>query len=128
MNLDHPDAQADNLLHICQNIGCVPGMDAAAGNQAPGIFFNVVGHEAIHFRREAHDLRSNIVDEYGAVDTNCIKVLQEGLGRTTELNHLVEVNFEDFPALIDAECRPLSRPAPPDSTPTILTSGSFRNG
>src|SRR5262249_29763536 len=93
MNLNHPDPQADDLLHVCQNVRRVPWMHAAARDQAPGILLNVVRHESVDLGCEAHDLGSNVVDEHGTLDPNRIQMLEKGLGRAAEFDHLLEIGL-----------------------------------
>src|SRR5260370_18583403 len=99
VDFDHPDAEAHNLLHICENVGRVPRMQAATRNQALRTFFDIVGDELIDFSCEPHDLRSNIIDEHSTADTDGIQVLEKVFGRTAELNHLIEVRTFLFKSL-----------------------------
>ncbi len=47
MNLDHGDPQSQELLDICQNIGGVPRVQAAARDQLSD-FLDVFGDELVH--------------------------------------------------------------------------------
>ena len=75
MNLDHPNAEAKQLLHVGHDIGGVPRMQAAAGEQALGILFHVVGDELIHAGGEADDFGGNVVDQHGAIDAGFVEMI-----------------------------------------------------
>ena len=91
MNLDHPDAQPQNLLHVRHYVGRMPRMQTPAGDQPLRICLNIIGHELIHAMGKANHLRGNIVDEHRSVDAANVKVVQEYLGRTAKFNNLIEV-------------------------------------
>src|SRR5205823_13324836 len=74
MNFNQANAEADNLLHICQNIVGMPRMQAAAGDEPLGIFLNVVGNECVDLGGEADDLRRHIINEYGAIDAALVQI------------------------------------------------------
>src|SRR5208337_1700481 len=91
VNLDHLNAQAQKLFHVRQDVCSVPRVQAAAGQQPPGILFDVVGHELVYAGSEADDLGSHVVDEHRAIDTGLVEVFKESFGRAAELGDLVEV-------------------------------------
>jgi hypothetical protein len=51
MNLDHANAETQDVLDIRHDVGSVPRMQAAAGDQTPGIVFRVVGDELVNLRQ-----------------------------------------------------------------------------
>ena len=91
MNLDHPDAEPQDLLHVRQYVGCMPRMQTPAGDQPLRICLNIIGHELIHAVGKANHFRSHIVDQHRSVDAANVKVVQEYPGRTAKFNNLIEV-------------------------------------
>ena len=67
MNLDHLDFQPQDLFHIGKDVVGLAGMQSTTGNKPLGIFFHVIGDILVHAGSEADDLRTDIVDEHGAV-------------------------------------------------------------
>ena len=80
VDLDHLNAEPQDLLHIGENVGSVPRMQAAAGKQARRIFLHIVGDELIHAAGEADHFRGNVVDEHGAIDAARVEKLEERFG------------------------------------------------
>ena len=66
-------------------------MQAAAGEQAPGILFYVVRNELVYAGSEADDLGSYVVDQHRPIDPGFIEVLQKGFGGAAELGNFVVV-------------------------------------
>ena len=66
-------------------------MQAAAGQQALGIFFHIVGDELVHSAGKSDHFRGNVVDEHGPIDAARVEELEKGLGRAAEFDDLVEV-------------------------------------
>src|SRR5437016_1757318 len=64
-------------------------MQAAAGEQALGIFFYVVGDELVDFAAEADYLRCDVVDEGGALDSGGVEMFQECIGGAGEFYDLI---------------------------------------
>src|ERR1700747_541944 len=91
MNLDHADLEPQNLLDIRKNIGRMPWMQTATRDQAPGILFNIASNELVHLGGEANPLRRYIVDQYCAVHSCCIQVVEKRLWRATKLGDLLKV-------------------------------------
>src|SRR5437660_6721505 len=91
MNLDHAKAEAQNVLDIRHDVGGVPRMQAAAGDQALGIVLRVVGDELIDGGSKAHHLRGNVVDQSSAVNAATVQIFKEGFGRAAILGDLIEV-------------------------------------
>jgi hypothetical protein len=81
VNLDHAQAEAQDVGDVRHDVGGVAGMKAAAGDQAFGIVAGVVGDELVDFGTESDDFGSDIVDEGGAVDSAAVEIIEEGLGR-----------------------------------------------
>ena len=63
MNLDHPNPEPQNMLHIGQNIFGMPGMHRPASNQPPRIGLHIIGHPLIHRRSKPNHLGRNIINE-----------------------------------------------------------------
>ncbi len=80
MDLDHPNAEADELVHVSLNVRCMPWMYATARNQPPRILFAVIGDPLVHFSGETHDFRRNIINEDGALNPDRIQILEQRLG------------------------------------------------
>ena len=91
MDFDHADLQPQDLLDVRHDVGRVPGMKSATGDQAAGIGFGVIGHPLVDFRTEANHFRRDVIDQDGAPNPGRIQILQKRLGRLTELDDLVEV-------------------------------------
>ena len=68
MDLDQPDAQAHELVHFFLDIQRVPRMHAAARKLPLRIFLAIIRHPRIHFMRESHCLRSNVINEHRALN------------------------------------------------------------
>ena len=79
------------MFHVRHNVGSVTGMEAAAGDEPPGILFGVIGDELVDAVGESDDFRSNVVDEHGTVDAGGVHVFEEGFGITAKLGDFVVV-------------------------------------
>jgi hypothetical protein len=91
VNLDHSNAQPEQLLYVSQDVGGVPGMQAAAGKQPLGVCFDVVDDELIHARGEADDLGRDVVDEHRPLHSRMVEVLKESFRGSAELDDLIKV-------------------------------------
>src|SRR5215470_7773089 len=91
MDLDQPDAQAHDLVHVRLHIGAVPRMHAAARNQPLGVFFAVLGHPLVNLGGEPHDLRRNVIDKDGALHSHGIQILEQRLGRPAVFKDVFKV-------------------------------------
>ena len=79
MNLDHPDSQRTTAPYRPEYWSCA----ADAGCRTRGgawDFFHVVGDELVDAGGKADDFGSDVVDEYGAVDTGSSRCLRNALG------------------------------------------------
>ncbi len=91
MNLDHTQAQAQNVLDIRHDVGGVPRMQAATRDQALGIVLSIVGDKLIHRGREADHFGRYIVDLSSPVNAATIQIFQKSFRRTAILFNLIEV-------------------------------------
>src|SRR5262249_46020760 len=88
MHLDHAYSEAHDLLHVMLRVIRVPRMHTTARDQPLRILFAIFGDELVDLWSESHQLRSNIVNQYSAVDANFIEMLEEGLWRAGKLDDL----------------------------------------
>ena len=91
VNLDHAQAKAQNVLDIRHDVGGVPRMQAATGDQTFGIILRVVGDELIDGGRKADDFRRHIIDQSGPVDAATVQIFQKGFWRAAILGNFIEV-------------------------------------
>ena len=91
MNLDHAQTKTQDVLDIRHDVGGVPRMQAAAGDQALGIVLRVIGNELVDLGGKANHLRCDIVDERGTVDAAAIQIFEKGLRRAAILGDLIEI-------------------------------------
>ena len=77
MNLDEPNAETDDLLHVGHHILRVPRMDAAARKQPLRIFLHVTRDPLIHRRSKPDHLGRDVVDEHRAIDSGGIKMFEK---------------------------------------------------
>src|ERR1700730_14885757 len=91
VNLDHAEAEAQDVLDVRHNVGGVPRMQAATGDQSLGIVLRVVGDELIDRGRKPEHLRRNVVDQCGTVNAATVQILEEGLGRAAIFVNLIEI-------------------------------------
>src|SRR5713101_3651290 len=85
------------MLDVGPNVATVARMQPAARNQALSILFNIISDELIHSRSEPNDLRSDVIDEHGAIHAGRVQMLEKCFRRTAELGNLLEVR----PLLLD---------------------------
>ena len=71
-------------------------MQAATGEQAPGVFLHIISDELVYTVGKANDLGRDIVDEGSAFDSRCVKMFKEGFGRTAEFNDLIVIRPPAF--------------------------------
>ena len=83
--------EAQDVLDIRHDVGGVPRMQAAAGDQALGIVLRVIGDELIDRGRQADHFRRDVVDQRGTVNAATVQIFQEGLGRAAIFGDLVEI-------------------------------------
>src|SRR5260370_26445030 len=88
MDLDHPNAEADELVHVSLNVRCMPWMYATARNQPPRILFAVIGDPLVHFSGETHAFRRNIINEDGALDPDRMQTLAQRLAVVAVLDYV----------------------------------------
>ena len=79
------------MFHVRHNVGGVTGMEAAAGDESPGIFLGVIGDELVDAVGESDDFWRDVVDEHGAIDAGGVHVFEEGFGITAKLGDFVVV-------------------------------------
>lgn len=89
MDLDEANAEPNQIIHLRLHVERVPGMHAAAGDQAPGIFLAIVGYPLVHLMAEAHGFRRYIINEHGAVNADGVQILEQGLGRPAVLQDVL---------------------------------------
>ena len=80
MNLDHPNAHAQDGIHVSLHVGTMARMHSATRNKPLRIFLAIIDRPLIDFAGQAHDLRSNIVNEHGPVHSNRIEVFEQRFG------------------------------------------------
>jgi len=56
-----------------------------------GFSLPVIRHPLIHFMREAHGFRGNVIDKHGAVDADGVQVFQQRFRRMAVLQDVVIV-------------------------------------
>lgn len=66
-------------------------VQAAAGEESFGVFFDVIRHEVVYGSAESNHFRSNVVDKNSAVNASGVERIQEGLGRAAVFLNLREV-------------------------------------
>src|SRR5579863_7060391 len=91
VNLNHADLEPQKLLDVGQNVLAVTGMQAAARDQTPGVFLDVICDPLIDSGCKANDLGRNVVDEHAAIDSDGVHVFEERLGRPAELGDLLVI-------------------------------------
>src|SRR5208282_1709007 len=91
MKFDHTDVEPQNLLNIGQNVLAVAGVQAAAGDQTPGVFLDVIGDPLIDRSGKADDFGRDVVDEHAAINARGIHVFQERLRRAAKFDDLLEI-------------------------------------
>jgi hypothetical protein len=91
VNLDHAKAEAQDVFDIRQDVGGVPRMQAATGEQALGIVLRIIGDELVDLGRKADHFRRHVVDKSSTVNAATVQILQEGLGRAAIFDDLIEI-------------------------------------
>ena len=74
VNLNEPNAKADDLLHIRQHVLRVARMNRSAGQQTLGVFLDVVDDPGVDFGSVAGDVGIDVIDEDGAIDADAIEM------------------------------------------------------
>ena len=68
-DLDHANAKPQNVLNISHDVGGMPGMEAAAGDQPLGIVFNIIAYKLVDLGGQADDLGCHVVNQDSAVNS-----------------------------------------------------------
>ncbi len=78
VDLETPDPQREEFLHLALGIGSEPRVDPAVRDQAVRRGTGVVGGEPVRLHGEAHHVGARIVHEARTPDVRAIEDLQEG--------------------------------------------------
>src|SRR5208282_71378 len=91
MDLDHANAKAQDVLNIGHDVGGMPWMQAATGDQALGIVLGVIGDELVDRGCKADHFRRNVIDQGSAVNAATVQISEESLGRAAIFDNLIEI-------------------------------------
>ncbi len=79
------------VKRICHDVGGMPRMQTATGDQALGIVLRIIRNELVDLGGEADHFRRDVVDQCGAVNAATIEISEERLGRAGIFDDLIEV-------------------------------------
>src|SRR5258708_7037421 len=91
MDLDHANLEPQNLLNVGLDVRAVARMQAAAGNQAGRVFFNVVRDVLVDRGSKPNHVGRDVVDEHRPVHARGVQMLKKRLRRTAEFKNLLEI-------------------------------------
>ena|SRR5881227_561137 len=92
MDLNHTDLEPQDLFHVRHDVGRVPRMKPAAGNEAAGVRPGVLCHPLIHSMTESNYFRRDVVDQHCPCNSSRVQIFQEGFRRMAEFGDLFEIS------------------------------------
>ena len=91
MNLDEPNAEANQLVHVALHIARVSRMQRAARDQPLRCGLAVIHNPGIHLGSKSNHIGRDIVDEHGTINARLIQMLKECFRSLRKLNDLLPV-------------------------------------
>jgi len=91
MDLDHANLEPQNLVNVGLDVGAVPRVQAAAGNQAVWVFLSVVRDELVDRASKANHLGRDVINEHCPVHARGVQMLEKRFWRTAEFKNLLEI-------------------------------------